>query len=151
MQPNKDMIDVGEIIAKIQMPPNLEKIYNKTVLAGMRIAFDKRSHKMLLEQLDKPGPLAAKMTEGLIALMYMLWTKSNKTLPPQIIIPVTVTLTLRVFEFMQQSGESEATKELLGEVMADTVEGVMDRFGVKVEQVPELVKQGGANQEVENG
>lgn len=134
-------INVDEIIGKIEVPDNMKGIYDKAVLSGMRIMFDKQSHQMLTEQLDKPGPLADKMVEGVISLMYMLWQESNHSLPPQIIVPVTVVLTLRAYEFLVQSGEPEATPALLGEAMSGAVTGIMERFGVSEDQLPGLVGQ----------
>lgn len=144
--PQGSLIDVDSIIAKIEMPPNLKGIYDKAILSGLRIMFDKGSHQMLLDQLDKEGPLAQKLSEGIITLCYMLWDQSNKTLPPQIMVPITTVLTLKAFDFLQKSGEPEATKEMLGEAMHLAVTGVMERFGVSEAQLEELAAKGGAQQ-----
>lgn len=143
-------VDVKPIIARARadIPPQLADMFDKVVLSGMRIMFDKQSHGMTMEMLDRPGPLASRIAEGIITLIYMLWEKSNKTIPPQLIVPATLVLTLRAFEFLQQSKDPEATKEVLGEAVADAVEGVMSRFGATPEKIPALVKgqngQGGA-------
>jgi hypothetical protein len=139
--PQGILIDVDSIIAKIEMPPNLKKIFDKAVLSGMRIMFDRKSHQMLLDQLDKPGDMAQKLAEGIITLTYMLWTQSNKTLPPQIMVPLTTVLTLKAFDFLQKSGEPEATKEVLGEGMHLAVTGVMERFGVDEAQLEQMAAQ----------
>jgi hypothetical protein len=135
-------INVGELIADIdgKIPENLKPIYQKAVLSGMRIMFDKQSHKMLLDQIDKPGPMPQKMADGVIGLIYLLWTQSNKTLPPQIIVPLTVVLTLRGFQFLQESKDPEATNDVLGEAMALATTGIMAKFGVNEDQLPGLVK-----------
>lgn len=135
MQANNQAIDVNAIINKMQVPSNLKAIYDKCVLSGLRIMFDKNSHKMMLAELDKPGPMDQKLADGIITLMYMLWTKSNKTLPPQIIVPVTVTLTLRAFDFLQQSHDPQATKEVLGSAMEKATSGIMERFNVTQDQL----------------
>jgi hypothetical protein len=142
MQPTEINVDklVSDIDGKI--PANLKPIYQKAVLSGERIMFDKQSHKMLLDELEKPDPMPDKIANGMIALIYMLWTQSNQTLPPQIIVPLTVVLTLRAFEFLQKSGEPDATKEVLGEAMALATTGIMAKFGVNEDQLPGLVKGG---------
>jgi hypothetical protein len=147
------MIDLKPILDKVQVPPNLKGIFDKAVLSGMRIMFDKQSHKMLLEQIEKPGPMPQKLGEGIVVLVYMLWTQSNKTLPPQIIVPLTVRLTVEAFDFLQKSGDPDATKEVLGEAMDVAVTGVMDRFGATQDKIPELVKQSqsGAAQQPQGG
>jgi hypothetical protein len=132
-QGSQNQVDVDPIIAKVQqsIPPQLKDIYDKAVLSGMRIMFDSQSHQMMLDALDQPGPLATRISNGIIQLMYLLWTQSNKTLPPQIIVPVTLTLTLKAFDFLQKSGEPDATKQVLGDATQQAVEGIMSRFGVK--------------------
>lgn len=123
-------VDVKPMIDKAvaAIPPNLKPIFDKIVLSGMRILFDKSSHEMALAELNKPGPLAQRLSNGMVALMYMLWTQSNKTIPPQLMVPATLVLTLRAFEFLQMSKDPEATKQVLGDAVADAVQGVMDRF-----------------------
>lgn len=135
-------VDVAPIIAKARadIPPQQLEMFDKVVLSGMRIMFDKQSHGMTLEMLDKPGPLATRIANGIITLVYMLWEKSNKTIPPQLIVPATVVLTLRAFEFLQQSKDPEATTDVMGEAVADAVQGVMDRFGATQDKIPALVK-----------
>lgn len=146
-------VDVKPIIAKARadIPPQLAEMFDKVVLSGMRIMFDKQSHGMTMEMLDKPGPLAKRIADGIITLIYMLWEKSNKTIPPQLIVPATLVLTLRAFEFLQQSKDPEATTEVLGEAVADAVQGVMDRFGATQDKIPALLKgqqgQGGTQPE----
>jgi hypothetical protein len=148
-KPTAGAIDIEPIVARVRqdIPPNLQAIYDKAILSGMRIMFDKNSHKMMLEELDKPGPLATRISNGIIQLAYLLWKQSNHTLPPQIMVPITLTLTLRAFQFLQESKDPEATKEVLGEATHQAVQGVMDRFGATEDKLPALVKgQGAASQ-----
>lgn len=133
-------VDVDALLAKINVPPNLQGIFDKAVLSGMRIMFDTKSHAMMQQELAKPGPLAQKMVEGITALVYMLWKQSNQTLPPQIIVPLTFALTLKVFDYLQRSGDPEATKDLLGQALEGAISTVMRKFGVDPDHNP----QGGA-------
>lgn len=137
-------IDVDAIINKTRgnIPAQLQPMFDKVVLSGMRIMFDQNSHKMMLDQLNQPGPLEKRISDGMISLMYMLWTKSNKTIPPQLIVPATLALTLRAFQFLQQSKDPEATGAVLGEAVAEAVQGVMDRFGATQDKLPALLKGG---------
>lgn len=117
----------------------LRRIYKTVVLSGMRLMFDKQSHGMLLDELEKPEPMPNKIANGIIGLIYMLWQESNQSLPPQIIVPVTVVLTLRAYEFLLNSGEPDATREVLGEALALVTTGVMAKFGVTEDQLPSLL------------
>ena len=135
-------IDVQAILAKVDIHPRFKAIYDKAVLSGMRVMFDKRSHQMVTKYLDETdGVLSKKIADGVIAVFYMLWQQSNKTLPPQIVVPVVFTLTLRAFEFLQKSEEPEATKETLGEMIELAVGGVMQKFGGTPDQLEEVLGQ----------
>lgn len=137
-------VDVEPIIAKARagLPKQLLDIFDKAVLSGMRVMFDKGSHQMMLDELDKPGPLAERLSNGIIALVYLLWQQSNKSLPPQIMVPLTLVLTLRAFEFLQESQDPEATPDMMGEAVADAVKGVMDRFGATEDVLRKMAAQG---------
>lgn len=139
-------VDVDAIINKTRsgIPPQLQTVFDKVVLSGMRIMFDPQSHKMMLDQLNQPGPMDKRISDGIISLMYMLWTKSNHGIPPQLIVPATLVLTLRAFQFLQQSHDPEATPAVMGEAVAQAVQGVMDRFGATEDKLPQLVKGQGA-------
>jgi len=137
-------VDVEPMIAKALegIPANLKPVLDKIVLSGMRIMFDKASHQMAMAELNKPGPLPERLSNGIIALVYMLWKQSNQSIPPQLLVPATLVLTLRAFQFMQLSQDPEATKEVLGEAVALAVQGVMDRAGATQDKVPGLLKGG---------
>jgi len=134
-------IDVNPIIDKIQVPSNLKGIYDKAIISGMRVMFAKESHQAFLSEVNKPGPMDEKLANGIVGLVYILWEKSNKTLPPQILIPITTVLTLKAYDFLQQSGNPDATKEVLGDGLHKAVERVMGKFGVQPDQVEQIVRK----------
>ena len=135
-------VDIEAIKSKTNVPPEFKKKYDAIILSGMRIMFDKKSHEsMFLAQLNKEGPLASKISEGVVALFYMLWEQSNKTIPPQLVIPVTFTLTLEAFDFCQQTGEPEATPETLGLAIEQSYEQILGKFGFDSAQIDQLVQK----------
>lgn len=135
------MIDLNPVYEKIQIVPQFKAAYDKTLLAGLRIMFDKRSHKMMLDQVEKPGDLAKNLSDGVIALFYIIWEKTNKTIAPQIIVPLVFTWTLHAFDFLQKSGDPRATKQVLGNATDMAMTGIMQKFGVKPDQIEQLVKE----------
>lgn len=143
MDQTKPPVDIDKILADVdeKMPKEFLGIYKKTVLAGMRIMFGKDSHKMMREQLDKQQPAPRKIAEGVVALFYILYQKSNQTLPPQIVVPVVFALTLKAFEFMQQSGDPDATLDVLGDAVEQSTKYVMQKFGVDPAKVEQIVAQ----------
>lgn len=138
-------VDVQKLIdaAYQDIPQNLREPLDRIVLSGMRIMFDKSSHEMMLAELDKPGPLDERLSNGMISLVYMLWEKSNKTIPPQLVVPATLILTLHAFEFLQKTEEPDATKEVLGSAVQMAVQGVMDRFGADEATLQKMAQEKG--------
>lgn len=134
-------VDVDAILAKTDIHPQFKKIYDRAVLSGMRIMFDKKSHPMVLKYLDGEGELADKIAKGVVGVLYMLWDQSNKTLPPQILVPVVFTLTLKAFDFLQKSDEPGATKEVLGDAVEKGVTRMLEEFGATPEQIPQILGQ----------
>lgn len=135
------VIDTDAMLNKIAVPPELQDIYQKALLSGMRIMFDSKSHAMMQNELNKKGPLPQKIVEGVMALIYMLWKQSNQTLPPKIILPLTMALTLKVFEYLQRSNEPGVTNEVLGQTLEGVIPAVMKKFGVKPGQAQGAVQQ----------
>lgn len=157
MEPQTKELNVEQLVADIEsnVPEKIEvvdeqgqkkvialrPIYKTVVLSGMRLMFDKQSHGLFLAELEKPEPMPNKIANGIIGLIYMLWQESNQSLPPQIIVPVSVVLTLRVYdEFLIKSGDPDVTEEVLGEALALVTTGVMAKFGVTEDQLPGMVK-----------
>lgn len=134
-------VDIKPILDGIEVPENLKPMYDKIVLSGMRIMFSKESHKLFVDELQKEGPLAEKIAKGITGLMYLVWNQSNKSLPPQLIIPATVALTVRAFDYVQKTGDPEASKEVLGQAIQGSLEGVMNGFGSKLDDLQQTLEQ----------
>jgi hypothetical protein len=85
--------------------------------------------------------MAEKLAKGIVGVMYFIWEQSNKTLPPQIIVPVTFTLTLHAFDFLQKSDDPEATRDVLGDAVEKAIAGIMGKFGVAPDQIQQIIEQ----------
>ena len=144
--PNSGPVDIKPMIAAIKVPPKFQDIYNKVVLKGNAIMFSPDSHQLMLDELDKPGPMAQKLSQGVVALVYILFEKSNKTLPPQILEAVAYTLLLSAFDFLQQSGDPEATRAVLGEATHKVSVGIHNALGVSEDKFAEAMAAQGKPQ-----
>lgn len=138
------MIDLKPAYDKIDIAPQFKEAYEKTLLNGLTIMFNSKTHKMMVDQIDKPGDIAKNMADGVVALFYLIWNQTNKTIAPQIIVPVVFTWTLKAFDFLQMSNDPRATKEVLGNATDIAITTIMEKFGVKQDQIEKLVKQNDA-------
>lgn len=139
------MIDVKPMIAALKIPPQFKTMYDKVVLAGDNLMFGKDSHKLMLDELAKPGPMAPKLATGIASAVYILWNKSNKTIAPQILESVGYTLLLHAFDFLQKGGDPEATKEVLGEAAHQTSINIHNQLGVTEQQFNAAIAAHGGN------
>jgi hypothetical protein len=138
------MIDLKPAYDKIDIAPQFKKAYEKTLLNGLTIMFNSKTHKMMVDQIEKPGDLAKNISDGVVALFYLIWNQTNKSIAPQIIVPVVFTWTLKTFDFLQMSNDPRATKKVLGDATDLAVTTIMQKFGVKQNDIEKLVRQNDA-------
>ena len=138
-------IDTKPFIDAIEknVPPDKMKLFKVIVLKGDVQMFSKEKHQLTLDQLNGPGPMAQKLAEGVTALMYILFQKSNQTLDPSLLEPAGTVLLCHAFDYLQESNDPEATKEMFGEAVDQFRVKIHNALGVTEEQFNEAVaKQG---------
>lgn len=134
-------VDLEAIRSKMNIAPEIQDIYDKCIFNGRRIMFDQETFGETSKYLDGPEPMAQKIANGVVAVVMIMWKKSNETLNPKVIVPVTLGLTLDAFEFLQKAGNKEATKQVLGEATDLATTTIMEKFGVSQDQLGSLVQQ----------
>lgn len=141
-------IDTKPFVAEIEknVPPDQMKIFKMMVLKGDAQMFSKDTHEMTLAQLEKPGPMGPKLAEGAVALMYILFQKSNKTLPPQLLEPAGTVLLCHAFDYLQERGDPEATKETFGDAVDKFSVGIHKALGVTEDQFNQAIAERGKPQ-----
>lgn len=140
--PQAGKVDTDAIKAKINILPQFKTLYETLMVRGLRIA-DKF---MFPEQgkpsfIDGPKPPADKLAEGVMTIVYLLWTQSNKTFDPRLIVPVTFSLVIDLFDKVQISDPEMFTAPVLGEATEKAVGGIMQKFGVDPEQAQQVIQQ----------
>ena len=136
-----EKVNIDPIVAKIQILPKFKAIYDKVILTGRRIIGSPESTGMIQQQLDKPGDFSTNLAEGVVALVYQLWNASRKTLPPQIMGPLTFQLTLEAFDFVQKSDDDRATKEALGDAVDKAISMLLKGFNVDPANIEQFIRQ----------
>lgn len=140
-RPEGDDLDTETIKNNIQMPPELQEAYDRVVIAGMKVMFSKESHKLMLDELQKEGPIAQKLGMGIAGLMLLLFKESNETIPPQVIIPAGVNLLSRAADFIRKSGIDTITNTDIGNAMELMISTILQKFGVSPEQMEQMLNQ----------
>ncbi len=141
MTQEQDEASVADAARQIKVPPELQEAYDKIVLAGMKLMFDQRSHKLMLDALDGKGSMSDKLSRGIDGLMGLLRMKSNNTLPPQVIIPSSIALLIEAAEFLNEAGKPVSEKEV-GEAITKTIQSILVKFGASPEAIGQLFEGG---------
>ena len=140
-RPEGDDINTETIKKNIKMPPELQEAYERVVIAGMKVMFSKESHKLMLDELQKEGPVGQKLGMGIAGLMLLLFKESNQTMPPQVIIPAGINLLSRAADFIRKSEIEKITNADIGEAMEVMISTILQKFGVGPEQMAQMLNQ----------
>ena len=129
------------IRAGLHLSGNQGAQLDRIVLAGKRVMFDQRSHKMFLEQLDGPGTTAQKLGQGVAGLMGLLWQESRQSLPPQLLIPAGMVLVAVAAEFLKKGGMDVSDQDIAGGIEA-LVTALLQAGGVDPDKMAEIGARG---------
>ena len=114
---------------KLDLPPDLKEAYERVVLAGMKVMFDESTHEMSLKAMQGDGPIEERLATAIAGLMGALVEQSNKTMPPQIIIPAGIELLVAAGDFIKQSGAEPIENAQIGEAIALFIQLVLEQSG----------------------
>ena len=140
-RPDGEDLDTEGIKENIKMPPELQEAYERVVIAGMKVMFSKESHKLMLDELQKEGPVGQKLGMGIAGLMLLLVKESNNTIPPEVIIPAGVNLLSRGPDCIRKSEIEKMTNADIGDAMEVMISTILQKFGVEPEQMAEMLNQ----------
>lgn len=140
-RPEGEELTPEAVSENIKMPPELQEAYDRVVLAGMKIMFSKDSHKLMLKELQKPGPVGQKLGQGIAGLMLILVKESNNSIPPAVLIPAGIQLMMQAVDFMRQTGMEKVTNQDIGDGMELMIMTLMEKFGASPEKVQQMLNQ----------
>lgn len=136
-------LTTAAVRGQMQIPPELQDQYERLVMAGKKVLYSEQMAPQIQELLQGPGELGEKLGQGVVALLAVLIDKANGTLPPQLIIPAGIELVVEAGNFLKDAGQ-KVTSNDIAEGTASLVNEVLQRAGVSVDQLPQLLGQQGA-------
>lgn len=122
-------IDPAGIRAQIQVPPDMQDAYQRVVVAGGKFMFDERTHEQAIKGLEGEGPIGDRLGAAIANLMQLLFMQSNKTMPPQVILPAGVDLLSQAAAFIQDAKIEPITAKDLGRAMVVMISSLTKMFG----------------------
>ena len=117
-----------------KVPKELQGAYSKIIKAGVELMLNEKTRPATLKYLSGEGPAAQKLGEGTAGLMLYLFQRSNKTMPPQLIIPAGVELLAEGADMMRKAG-AEVSDADIAEAVVVMIETMAPKFGVEPGQL----------------
>lgn len=140
-RPEGDELTPEAVKNGIQIPPDMQEAYDRVVVAGMKLMFSKETHRIMLKEMQKQGPLSQRLGRGVAGLMLIMVKESNNTMPPQIIIPAGVELLMQAVDFMKKTDMATPTNEEIGQAMQIMITTILEKFGVDPAKFEQMLNQ----------
>ncbi|CAB4159587.1 hypothetical protein UFOVP715_16 [uncultured Caudovirales phage] len=140
-RPEGDELTNEAVSKDIKMPPELQEAYDRVVIAGMKVMFSKESHRAMLQEIQRPGPMGQRLGKGIAGLLLLLFKESNGTMPPAVMIPAGVKLLMEAVDFLRKSGLEKPTNADIGEGIQIMMTTVLEKFGVAPEKLEQMLNQ----------
>lgn len=140
-RPKGRELNLKQIQKQINVPAEFAEAYKRVVIAGMKVMFDKSTHPMMLDSLKGQGSLGQKMGMGIAGLVLLLFQKSNKTLPPQVLVPAGVELLMQATYFLRKSKLAMPNNADIGEATQVMVTTLLEKFGVTADKLNAAIDQ----------
>lgn len=140
-RPQGEDLTLESVKQNIQMPPELQEAYERVVIAGMKVMFDKSTHRAMLREITKPGPMGDKLGQGVAGLLLMLFQESNKTMPPAVMIPAGVELVMQAADFVRRAELGTVTNDDIGRAVEVMITTLMSKFGADPARLEQALNQ----------
>lgn len=122
--------DIGNKIAE-SLPKEFHEAFARVVKAGMKVIFSPETHDDVVEMLSQnQGDIGEAMGQQLASLMIMLFEKSNKTMPGEVIVPAGIYLLSEAEEFLERVTGEEITPDVTAMAMQTMIDTLMQAFGI---------------------
>lgn len=140
-RPEGEDVTKEAVDKNIEMPPELQEAYDRVVIAGMKVMFSKESHRAMLKELQREGPMDQRLGKGVAGLMLLLFKESNGTMPPAVIIPAGLKLMMEAVDFMRETGLGQPTNADIASGMQILISTILEKFGVAPDKMEQLLNQ----------
>jgi hypothetical protein len=96
----------------MEMPQKDMEAFQRVVLAGMKLMYDQKTFGIFKTGMMRENvPVAKRLAAESAGLMKMLYEKSNRSIPLQIIAPAAAMLLMEMGKFMTEAGVAKVSSE----------------------------------------
>ena len=144
----RDDLSVEQVTSQIKMPPQLQEAYQRVVLAGMKLLFDKKTNRFAIKQFQAlEGSVGERLGKSIAGLLAMLFRESNQSMPPQVIVPAGVELVMQAADFIRKAKIEPINNKDIGDAMDVMVTTVLQMFKLDPGKIVQFADQQATRQQ----
>lgn len=124
------------------LPKQFHEAFARVVKAGMKIMFSKETHDDVIALItDNEGDIGNVLGTQIAGLMAILYEKSNKTMPAEIIIPAGTYLLAEGADFIEAATGEDIPPEVIAVAMQTMIDTLMKGAGIDPQQFYSVTEQ----------
>lgn len=151
MESQKDFSAKPSAIAEnieSSLPKEFHESFSRVVKAGMKIIFSEETHGDVIDMINKnESDIAQALGSQIASLMGLLYEKSNKTMPGEVIVPAGTYLLSQGADFIEKVTGEEMQPEVIAVAMQVMIDSIMGSFGIDPQNFYSVTEQALANYE----
>ena len=124
-------------------PQGLVQAIEKVTEAGKKILYSPKTRDLVMQELQAEGDMEDIIGAGVAKLTGLVFNEYKKTLPMEVLMPVSMMLMLEVLDFLEQAGKIQVTNEMVAETTQATASAMLQLLGITPEKLQEYVQQSG--------
>lgn len=131
-----------------KVSPQSKKMYMSIVVASMKLAFDAKTHPLLIKGLQSSPDMVKNVSlicAGMIGTVQSESKQDANAFVPAAVL-ASITLMCQILQFAEQAGMLQVTDDLAARCSAATTSAVLAKFGVDKAKVQQAVDSGKAQQ-----
>jgi len=131
------------IESKLHLQGNQAEQLRRIVVAGKKVMFDSKTHRLMIETIKGEGDWPTKLGQGVTGLMGLLMKESQNSLPPPLIIPAGLIMVAEAASFIADTGE-DITDQDVGDGMHVFINTILHASGVDGDKLAAYAEKAGA-------
>ena len=129
----------ANIDAKVK--PQDKNAYDRIVLAGMKIMFDKSMNQTLLQGLQNAPDKIAMAAEGIVGILGLLYKESRNTMPVTPMIMAGMSLLIEALAFMEEAGIVQVDPAALDKATQHYMDTLLPKLGINQQTMTNVLNK----------
>lgn len=142
-QPTQDSIlkkTVAQIEAKV--PQEFRKNYDAIVVSGMKIMFDKKTHKQMVQMLQESPDIAQNVAKGISMLIAIIANESGGKVRREAAMLASIVLMTEALDFAAKAMGAQITPDLLAQCTEATKAEMFKLMKITPEMEQQAIQAG---------